>query len=137
MITALTQSSEARALLERAFAKNGLSVSLTQINAHGQPALPAAAAAIQSNPVEVTDITEEHPEDPDEVSSGHTLEGFVEAIVGKLGAVGDNVKRTLRLFVARWKRRFDRIFNPGEHVFGSLPHIFRICSGGKRDAVAC
>lgn len=112
VISLLTQSSEARASLERAFAANGLSVNLTQMNVQGQPTLPAAAAAIQGHPVEVTDITDEQVEHDQEASLG-PLDGFVENIIGTLGALGDNVKSILRSFVARWKRRFDRLFHPG------------------------
>lgn len=115
VISVLQQSPDARAALQRAFAANGLSISLAPMV---QPALPPAAAAIQTAPPKIQDITDEELEHEKTASSD--LDGFIRAVLGTLEKFGDNVKGILRSFVARWKRRFGRLFNPGKQLCSTL-----------------
>lgn len=109
VVGVLMQSAEARASLERAFAQNGLSVRLTQMDTQGQPALLPAAAAAESHRVEIKDVTDGECEE--RMPGG--LQNLIDSIVRSLGTLGDNVTGALRGIISRWKRRFDRIFNPG------------------------
>lgn len=113
-MSALLQSPEARASLERALAGQGLAVHLTTIHAQGQPALPPAAAALQSQRIEITDVTD--AEEPGQGKLGRPLEGFIDGVVNALGEFGGNVRGILRKFIARWKHRIDRLFNPGTNA---------------------
>eukprot|EP00892_Ulva_mutabilis_P012025 jgi/Ulvmu1/9195/UM005_0295.1 len=111
VLSVVLQSPEARASLERAFAAHGLTVNLTQYGDQGLPALPPAAAALQNHQVQITDITD--AEEPHQGKLGKPLENFVDSIVNALGEFGGAVRSVLRKFIARWKHRFDRLFNPG------------------------